>query len=181
MSQITVQPGLENRRWEDQGWADRGGSAVLGGLVAGVIAGIAMGMVSMLHAEATGEGFFLPLKLIAAAVYGVDALIGDAGVIVAGMAIHMMNSMIFGLIFSLLVGRRTSGIAALVWGLIYGAAIWALMTFIALPMADPTMRERVPLMPFSWFISHLVFGGMLFLTPLLSRAFTHAGRRSLAA
>ncbi len=181
MSQANVQPGLGNRGWQDRGGTDRGGSAVAGGIVAGLIAGVVMGVVSMLHAAATGLGFFLPLRLIAATAYGVDAEIGGANVITAGLALHLIASMIFGLIFGVLVGRRMHAGVAFVWGLIYGIVVWALMTFIGLPSIDPTMRARVAMMPISWFINHLVFGGMLFLTPLLSRAFAHGGGRSVAA
>lgn len=41
-------------------------AAVLGGLVAGMIAGAAMAMVAMIRAWAVGMGFWLPPKLIAA-------------------------------------------------------------------------------------------------------------------
>ncbi len=144
------------------------------GVASGLIAGIVMAMFAMFKSFIGGTGFFFPTKMIAATVFGVDALIGSSGVIFTGLMIHMMMSAIFGVIFAFLATRLNMG-TALVSGVAYGAILWAGMTFIGLPLVNPTMAARVALMPVPWFVNHLIFGGMLFLTPTLYRAFP--GRR----
>lgn len=146
--------------------------ACLGGLVAGLVAGVAMAMVAMIRAGVTGMGFWLPPKQIAATLFGVDALIGGAGVIVTGLMIHMMTSAIFGVVFGLIGGGRIFAWAAMALGFLYGVIIWAGMTFIGLPVVNEVMRDRVAMQPVWWFGYHLIFGGMLFLTPLLAKAFS---------
>lgn len=149
-----------------------GASAVAGGVVAGLIAGMAMEIVAMVHAWAIGAGFWLPAYMIAALWYGEPALIGGADVIIVGMLTHFATAAAFGLLFGLIVGRDFSTGAALVAGLVYGVAIWAVMTYVTLPLFNSVMYERAPsMMPGMWFILHLVYGAFLAFTPPLARAF----------
>lgn len=145
-----------------------------GGAVAGIIAGIVMAMFTMMYAGMMGMGFWMPLRLIAATLFGVDALVGTGGVLFVGLVLHMVVSAVFGIIFAAIVGARTSGAAAVGWGLIYGVAIWAVMGFLVVPVANSTMNPRLPMMAGAFFIEHLLFGITLGITPALMRRF--AGR-----
>lgn len=145
----------------------------LAGALAGLIGGIVMAMFAMTVTAIMGQGVWMPLRLIAASILGVDALVGGVGVLMAGLIMHMMASVIFGLIFAAIVGAAGPAMAFGA-GIVYGIVIWAGMTYIGLPIADPTMQARVVMMGGPWFVEHLIFGGMLFLTPLLA----HAMRRS---
>lgn len=149
-------------------------AGVLGGLFAGLIAGIVMAMVAMIRASALGLGFWLPVKQIAALWYGTQALIVGAGAIWAGLLSHMMMSVLFGILFGAAVGRDISVGGSFAAGLVYGIVIWAVMTWIVLPFANEVMLERVTLMPWWWFGYHLIFGGMLLLTPPLVKAFAES-------
>lgn len=144
--------------------------ALLGGAVAGMIAGAVMAMMAMFRAWAVGMGFWFPPKQIAAVLFGVDALVGDAGVITVGLIIHMMMSAGFGALFGVIGGARVSVGAAFGLGLLYGVLVWAVMTYIGLPLVNEVMRERVAMQPVWWFVYHLIFGGVLLLTPPLARA-----------
>lgn len=159
-------------------------SAIGAGAAAGIIGGIGMGLVAMLVAMAstgTWFAFWDPMRLIAATFYGDAALIGGADVVFVGALTHMVVSAFWGVIFGLFVGRRNSAGGALLYGLVYGVAIWAVMTWIALPIFNETMLAHTPeSAPGWWFFYHLVYGGLLFCTPLLARMFAepHESRRA---
>ena len=148
------------------------GSVWNGGIVAGIIAGVVMAMFSMGYAGMMGMGFLTPLRLLAGPLYGVDALIGGAGVLLVGLMVHMMVSAMYGVIFAALVGRRTSGGAAAGWGLLYGAVVWAVMRYGVVPITDSTMNDRIPVMAGAFFFEHLLFGIVLGITPALVRRFS---------
>ena len=72
---------------------------------------------------------------------------------------HMMNSVIFGLVFALLITRIASGVVGLtITGMAYAAAIFAAMWFVVLPLIDPAML--LPNAP-GFFLSHLMYGFLL--------------------
>jgi uncharacterized membrane protein YagU involved in acid resistance len=97
---------------------------------------------------------------------------GGPAPIIVGMLVHMMNSAIFGLLFGLVVGRRWSVPAALGLGLLWSVVLWAAMTWITLPIFDPTMQMAVLKTPGWWFFYHLCFGAGLLFTPILAAAFS---------
>lgn len=145
--------------------------ALWGGVVAGLIGGIAMAMAAMIRAKTLGMSFTEPLQQIAGLLFGADALLDGGTVLISGMMIHMISSMMMGAAFGLIFVRIRSAGVALIVGMIYGAVIWALMTYLVMPMLNPTMSVRVALIPMWWFIYHLIFGAMLLFTPILARAF----------
>ena len=141
---------------------------VTGGVVAGIIGGMLMAMIMMMATAAGGMGFLAPLRLIAATFYGKNAMTGD-GPLIVGLMIHMMNSIVLGMIFAWIAGRRLPAVQALMAGVAFSLAIWAVMTFGGLPMLNPIMRERVAMMPVTWFIAHLAFGMGVGSAPRLRR------------
>ena len=145
---------------------------VTGGVVAGIIGGMLMAMIMMMATAAGGMGFLAPLRLIAATFYGKNAMTGD-GPLIVGLVIHMMLSMVFGVVIAWIAGRRLpEGPALMVMvGVAFGVAIWAVMTFGGLPMLNHLMRERVAMMPVAWFIAHVAFGMGLGSAPSLRHRF----------
>ncbi len=173
--------------WDHETWITpegvaASGSAIGAAAVAGLIAGVVMAAASMLYSSVTGMGMWLPVRTISAVWYGVGALVGGVGVLAAGLITHMVVSAAWGAIFGLFVGRkRTTGAAAGI-GLLYGAAIWAIMTFLVLTWLNRDMYERVMLHPWWWFGYHLLYGLVLgALTPGLARAFSGVERDRPAA
>lgn len=148
------------------------GARFTAGAIAGVIAGIVMAMIAMSRAAFVGMSFWFPVEQIAATFYGVDALLGGGGPIIVGVLIHMVTSAVLGGLAGLFLAKLSTA-GAFGAGLLVGVVIWALMTFLVLPIANEVMRERVALMSGWWFTYHLVFGGMLFLTPVLFRRLGH--------
>lgn len=142
------------------------------GALAGLFAGVLMFAALMTWSASMGQGFWAPLQLVGGTFLGVKAVLGGAGAGALGAVLHLATSAFWGMLFAALVTRSaTAGQAA--WaGLLYGAAVWAFMTFAALPVLDRTMEARVMLIPGAWFACHLVYGAALFVTPALLRTFS---------
>lgn len=142
---------------------------VLGGLLAGLAAGAGMELFAACQSAYAGQGFGLPPRLTAAAWLGVDAMVGGTAVVVLGAAARLCGTALCGLLFAAAGGSQLTFRRALVAGAVFGAAIWAAITFFGLQAVDPTLYDRVLLDPFAWFTQHLVFGGLLAFTPRLCR------------
>ncbi len=141
---------------------------VIGGLIAGMAHGMwTMVVEAILHAgEGLFAGLFSPVIYIAATVLGGFANPNfypagrlpplDLISIVLGLMGHMMNSVIFALIFfAFIAGAAKTNPARLIAGLIYGIVIFAVMWFVALPIVDPVML-RVNFLGF--LAGHMMYG-----------------------
>lgn len=147
-----------------------------GGILAGLVAGIVMALVAMVASSVAGGSFWLPMLAISATYYGADALAGGAGTIALGVLTHLVVSAFWGLLFAWVGGARISAGSAFFAGLLYGIAIWALMSFAVLPAINEVLLDRAAIEPGWWFGYHLIFGGMLLLTPPLAQAFSDRRR-----
>ncbi|MBI4673824.1 MAG: hypothetical protein HY741_19430 [Chloroflexi bacterium] len=152
---------------------------VIGSLIASLVLGMWTMMVEgILHiGENFVAGLFSPVEYIAATVLGglgnpnfypagqlppVDAL-----AIILGLMGHMMNAVIFGLVFYAIATRLPNDRRSLIIaGVVYGVAIFIGMWFIALPILDPVML-RVNLIAF--LLGHMMFGAALGLTTVWAR------------
>ena len=119
-------------------------AGVCGGLIAGLVFGIMMGMMGMLG--------------MVAKVVGSDSVI-------VGFVYHMFNSAVIGALFVPLYGRLSSNKGrGLAFGLIYGLVWWFLGPLILMPLALG-MGTRLSVegmsmaLPSLW--GHLIFGGIL--------------------
>lgn len=138
---------------------------IIGGGITGILAGIVMAMAAMFYAAANGSGFFLPLRSIAATWYGANALVGGAGVLIAGLVTHLGTSAFGGVVFAALPSSRKSATVALLSGLVWGVVVWAILSFAVMPWLNPTMYAgTVGREPVWWFVLHLIYGGMLVVT-----------------
>ena len=139
---------------------------IIGGGIAGILAGVVMAMAAMFYAAANGSGFLLPVRSIAATWYGANALFGGAGVLVAGLATHLGTSGFGGVVFAALPSSRKSATVALLSGLVWGVVVWAILSIAVMPWLNPTMYAgTVGREPVWWFVLHLIYGGMLAITP----------------
>ena len=135
---------------------------IIGGMLAGFISGIIMGATAMIRAGVTGAGFWLPPKLIAAFVLGIDALTSGTGGIILGLGIHFITSLFFGFLFAIFIQPVTTYIPVFVSGVMYSIAIWAIMTFVGLPLVNELTIERAfGLNPNWWFFYHVIYGASL--------------------
>ena len=132
------------------------------GIVAGVIAGMAMAMFIMIVTLAGGMGLFATPEMI-----GQTFLKGQTGFasIVLGLMGHMMNSAVFGVIWALLWRAvAKTGAVAILGGLIYGLAIWLVMTYGVAPALGSAVPG--PISPIAWVMGHMMFGFVLGLLPI---------------
>jgi uncharacterized membrane protein YagU involved in acid resistance len=141
------------------------------GIIAGTIGGILMIGFMMVYADVTGAGLTTPLKALGAFVYGVEALVAGPEAMLIGALIQLGFAIVLGILFALSVTRATSTLAALFSGIIVGIVIWVAMDLFVLPFVNPTMAERMELVPQAYFIAHLLYGFGLGLTPAFIRTF----------
>lgn len=145
-------------------------SAISAGvLAAGIVASMMMGMWEMVLEAilSDGTGFWSPLIFIGATVERGLQVRQDLGAtvpfdftgVVLGLMGHMMNSMIFGVMFALVFATRVpSLVGKMMAGMIYGTVIFIVMWWIILPWIDPVMKD---LNGFVFFLAHLMWGGSL--------------------
>jgi hypothetical protein len=146
-------------------------SAVKGGFLGGLYAGLGAGLIACLISGATGGGFAVPFRLTAASVMGPFALVAGPGAVALGAALYLAVSMLWGYVFATFVSRSTAWGAALWGGLLFGVAVWAIETFIGLPIVNAVKESRVAMMPGSWFLENLLFGLLLYRTPHFKRRY----------
>jgi hypothetical protein len=143
-----------------------------GGIVAGLLAAVLMTGLLMTYSSKIGEAPTMPLKALGALAYGVEALVAGNAAVTIGAAIQLGFSLALGILFGVVMSRRTPIFLAMLLGIVVGIAIWVAMNLYVLPFMDPTMAARVALMPMAYFVAHVLFGIGLGTTPLFIRAFT---------
>ncbi|MQA85758.1 MAG: hypothetical protein GEV03_14335 [Streptosporangiales bacterium] len=138
------------------------------GMVAGVVAGMVFAGVTMWFTTTMGDPADMPLHMISTIVLGAGAMEAGTTSVGVGLAVHMVLSALFGLVFALAVpALRTNGTVALV-GTGYGALLYVVNFLILAPIAFPVFQMANQ--PFELF-AHVVFG------TLLSFAFFGSGAR----
>ncbi len=144
----------------------RTGWVIRHGIVGGIIAGIVFAMGAMLISLALGSGLFEPLRLIGAAALGVQALQPSyplVTAVLAGSILHQILSMIFGVIFFYLLAltRQLSAttLGYLIYGMIYGLALWSFNFLLIASVAFPFFTTADPLWPV--FFVHTFLYGMV--------------------
>jgi hypothetical protein len=164
---------MREPRMADTARADRPLREVaLGGGLSGIVAGLLMALAGMLASAAREEGFWTPLRLIGATLYGPDALSLGAAPVVVGLLLHLLVSAFWAVLFSFTVRPDTPVAGSFTTGLIYGVVVWAIMTFTIVPWADPLLATRLADFGTSWFGLHLLYGAGLAVTPIMERIAT---------
>src|SRR5215470_4406446 len=104
-------------------------------LLVAVAAGLGFAMTEMLIEAVSGKGFWAPLRFIAAIfTLGKDSDPSfSLGPVIVGVAGHMLESVVLGLVFIVLVGRIAHGVIGLaLMGMVYGAVLFAASWFVIL-------------------------------------------------
>ncbi len=131
---------------------------------AGLIASVVMGMIEMIYEALAGSGFWSPMVFIGATILrGFQAIQVPVPFlfwgVVFGLAGHMMNSVIFGLIFTRVTARTALSRRGLVLsGIGYAVAIFVVMWYAILPAIDPVMLK---LNGTVFAIAHVMWGAAL--------------------
>jgi hypothetical protein len=133
-------------------------------LLAGLAASLVMGMFEMLYEAVAGAGLWSPVMFIAATVLrslqGIATPVPFQPVpVLLGLMGHMMNSVILGVVFALLIAPRLdTRNALLIGGVVYGAAIFVVMWFAVVPLVDPVMLKLNGL---AFAVAHVMWGAVL--------------------
>ena len=130
---------------------------IIQGALLGAVGGMAMAMWSMIALAATGDGFFAPVNFIAHSVWRDAPLDGgfNSAAFVLGIAIHMMVSMMLGVMIVSGTSRRsisTTGAVAVSIGV--PMAAWA-GQLVAWNAIDPDARSLFT--PWVLFVGHAMF------------------------
>jgi hypothetical protein len=167
----------------------RTGQLVGAGLIAGVIAAIVMAMYAMVAgATYKHSGFFTPTYHIASVfidpktmetsmkeAMGGNLFYFKAGPAAVGLIIHMMVGGFWGLVFAVVArSTRLTGFAAILGGILYGFAVLAFMSFVALPLVADLFGAGEPIseMPEmagweTFAVEHALYGLVLGLWPVV--------------
>ena len=136
------------------------------GALAGLVAGIVFAMLTMLWTAVNGPGAMAAFQMIASLPYGGDAPQPlTAGTVVLGGAIHLALSVVYGIVFALLLPRRVSRPVAYAAGAAFGLALYVVNFLILAPLAFEVFQ-----MAHQGFevVVHVLFG--LLLVPFLRLA-----------
>jgi hypothetical protein len=133
-------------------------------LVAGVVASLVMGMIEMIYEALAGDGFWSPAVYIGATVLRrlqaapIPVMFNFWGVVL-GLMGHMMNSVIFGLIYAAIFARgaRSRG-GLVVSGTIYSLVLFFVMWYVVAPAIDPVILN---LNATVFAIAHVMWGASL--------------------
>jgi len=134
-----------------------------GRLVRGAVGGVASGIVfvgvTMWFASTMPDGSAeMPLRMISTVVQGSGAMEAGTTSVGLGVAVHLVLSALFGIIFALVVpALRTNGTVALV-GTIYGVLLYVVNFIILAPLIFTVFQGANQ--PFELF-AHIVFGTLL--------------------
>lgn len=136
------------------------------GVIGGIVAAIGMMMAEMILAAAMGMDAFMPPRMIGGIVLGKSAM--DPGTplmmaALAGILVHMILSMVYGVIFAWLtvnIHALQTTTTVIVGGLIYGLVLWVVNFYVIAPPAGwvwfPTMAN-----PVQQIISHAIGFGLV--------------------
>ncbi len=141
-------------------------SPVLRWIGPGLIAGIVFAMWAMV------VGVFTPGSNLLAPPQGIAQSLGigspghqiQALPLVVGLMGHMMNSVVFGIVFVALArALRLSGLGTVIGGMVYGLVVYGVMYWVLLRglLAANSASFLSSNPEWSWIVAHLMFGAVL--------------------
>ena len=131
---------------------------LIGGALAGMLGAILMGFAGSAYIASIGGGWSTPMQAIAGTYYKSMAFVGGPGVTTIGVLTHLAIGGGFGVILAALTRRMRSHWGRFWIGIPFGIAVWALMTYVTLPVFDWVMLPRVEMMGVMWFFLHWIYG-----------------------
>ena len=147
------------------------GEVIKAGVVSGLLGGVLMAAYAMIAGLALKQGAFAIPQLIGATFRGPEALLSGPGTIVWGVALHLIVSAAFGVLFATLVRRDTPRPASMLAGIAFSLGIFVMMMFVVVPVANPVMANRVSMMIGTTLVMHVLFGVGVGLAPAFRRVF----------
>src|SRR5262249_4768383 len=110
-------------------------TALVGGVVAGLVAGVFNDLMMIVGGLVKGEDFWGHIKFAAYPFLGQRATLPgfDGGPVLAGVLCNFLVSVIWAVLFALLVYGLTRGVTV-VAGLLWGLVVWIGMFYVVLPI-----------------------------------------------
>jgi hypothetical protein len=136
---------------------------VSAGVKGGLFGGLVMPVPALIYGELGGHGIWWPVNLLAGMVLpGVDQMSVNEleqfqpGLLVAGVAIHIVVSIIAGLMYGVLMPTLPYIQRPLAWGALLAPLLWTAVSYIGLGIVNPGVREGIE---WPWFVlSQFIFG-----------------------
>lgn len=133
------------------------------GIKGGILGGLLMPIPAILWSTFSGHGLWYPVNLIAGLVLpGVGRLPlaeleqFQPTLLVLGLVIHAVNSVVFGLIYGVLLPTLPSMPKPIAWGGLAMPILWTTVSFSLMDVVNPALGKGVA---WPWFIaSQFVFG-----------------------
>lgn len=137
------------------------GSRVVAGGAAGVIAGIAFGLMMQAMSAPTPDGGQMPMMAMVAMVVGSTS-------VAVGWLYHLFNSVVIGALFGWLLGARVHALGSgLAWGAVWGFVWWVFGGLVLMPLAlgmtpfAPLMMAPMRPVAMGSLMGHVVYGLVL--------------------
>jgi uncharacterized membrane protein YagU involved in acid resistance len=135
---------------------------VLAGAIGGLVGGGAMAVPAVLWAAASQHGFWYPINVLAGIVLSgpgqPDADLGHfhADWFIAASVMHIILSIVFGVLFALLARRLPLIPGPLAWGGLVLPMVWTGLSYGLMDVVNPLLQGKVD---WFWFIiSQFLFG-----------------------
>jgi hypothetical protein len=135
---------------------EKRGNVIMGGVVAGLIGGIAIAIALVVAGLAQGQDIWPNLKGAGYVFLGERAMQPgfDLGAVLVGVASHLAVSIAWGLLFALLF-YGASRPATIALGAVWGVIVWMVMAYIVMPIIGLGTSKAPILLSI---IEHLIFG-----------------------
>ena len=133
------------------------------GFKGGIVGGLVMTLPALIYGLLSGHGLWYPANLLAGMVLpSVDRMsIGELerfqlSLLIVAVVIHAVNSMVFGMIYGVLLPTLPQISRPLAWGGLLIPLLWTAVSFGLMGLVNPLLRKGVD---WPWFIaSQFVFG-----------------------
>jgi hypothetical protein len=133
------------------------------GIKGGIVGGLVMPLPAIVYGVMSGHGIWWPVNLLAGMVIpGVGSMSENEleqfhpTLLVLGVFIHIIISLILGLIYGVLMPTLPNIRKPIAWGAVLMPLLWTAVSYIALGAVNPGVREGIE---WPWFIlSQFVFG-----------------------
>jgi hypothetical protein len=140
---------------------------LVGGLVAGLVGGLAMSGYTMIAELLSGHSVFTPMYMVGAPIVGMGAMERGMGggafyfealPAMIGMVVHFAWAAFWGLLFGVLVAfTRVIGWAGFALGIVYAYVVGTIMSLVVMPAVGLKPMWEMP-GPMFFALDHLAFG-----------------------
>jgi hypothetical protein len=130
------------------------------GVKGGLLGGLVMPLPALTYGLLSGHGIFYPVNLLAGMVLpgiaNMDLERFDPTLFVVGVLIHVVNSVVFGLLYGVLLPTLPDIPRPLAWGGLLMPLLWTGVSFGVMGSINPILAKGVS---WQWFIlSQFIFG-----------------------